>query len=96
MIRTVLVMVVSPGNEQVFEKTWREAAARIANRPGCVGQSLAQDQASQRTFSVVSDWERPEDLAAFQVSPERVALSTALDPLRESATKSVWSVLCQV
>jgi quinol monooxygenase YgiN len=89
-------MLVRAGCEEQFERVWRAAAERIARYPGNLGQSLSYDHAQPRRFVIASDWTSRETLGAFEGSPERVALSSALDPLRESASKSVLEVVAVV
>lgn len=96
MIRSVLTMVVAAGREPEFEAAWHESAARIARHPGNLGQSLARDDREPRRYVVAGDWADRDALTAFEGSPERVALSARLDPLRESASKAVQSVLSVV
>lgn len=96
MVRSVLSMTVRAGCEGDFERIWRAAAERIARSPGNLGQSLSYDQSEPRRFVIASDWESREALRRFEGSPERVALSGALEPLRESASKSVLDVVVVV
>jgi heme-degrading monooxygenase HmoA len=96
VIRTVLSMVVREGHEQEFTAAWRAAAERIARCPGNLGQSLARDEGQQRLFVIASEWDSREALREFERSPERVALSARLDPLRESASKAVQEVVVAV
>lgn len=96
MIRSVLSMTVRAGCEDEFERVWRESAERIARHPGNLGQSLSCDQDHPRRFVIASDWQSREALRRFEDSPERVALSGALGPLRDSASKSVLEVVAVV
>lgn len=96
MVRSVLSMLVRAGCEAEFERLWRASAERIARHPGNLGQSLSYDQAQPRRFVIASDWASREALRAFEVSPERIALSGGLDLLRESASKSVLEVVAVV
>lgn len=96
MIRSVLTMTVREGRQEEFEAAWRAAAGRIATHPGHRGQSLARDAREPRRYVVTGDWADRAALAAFEGSDDRVALSARLDPLRESAGKSVQELLSVV
>jgi heme-degrading monooxygenase HmoA len=96
MIRTVLTMVVREGSQARFEAVWRAAADRIAGHPGNRGQSLARDTREPRRYVITGDWADRAALAAFEGSADRIALSAGLDPLRESAGKSVQELLSVV
>lgn len=65
-------------------------------RPGALGQALLRDPSEPRHYTVTADWATHEDLAAYQASDHRVALSTALEQLRESAARSVLEVVAQL
>ncbi len=93
MIRTMLSMLVRDGEEERFQQIWTSAARQISTFPGQRGQSMVRDLDQPRLFTITADWNSRETLGAFQGSPVRVGLSEALDPLRESATKSVVEVL---
>ncbi|CAN3983659.1 antibiotic biosynthesis monooxygenase family protein [Kitasatospora purpeofusca] len=96
MIRTTLSMVVRPGREREFERTWLAAAEQSSRQPGALGQALLRDPREPRHYTVTADWATHEDLAAYQASDHRVALSTALEQLRESAARSVLEVVAQL
>lgn len=93
MIRTMLSMLVRQGEEEKFQQIWSDAARQISSFPGQRGQSMMCDLDQPRLFTITADWNSREALGAFQGSPVRVGLSAALDPLRESATKSVVEVI---
>jgi quinol monooxygenase YgiN len=93
VVRSVLSMLVRDGCQDEFRRAWHASAQRIARRPGNLGQSLSCDETEPRLFVIASDWESRDALRAFERSPERIALSETLDPLRESATKSVLQVV---
>jgi heme-degrading monooxygenase HmoA len=96
VIRTVLTMVVREGSEEVFEREWIAAAGQIRDLPGSISQTMSRDIAAPRTYTITADWETRADLAAYQDSPHRVALSAVLDTLRESATRSLFDVIAHV
>ncbi|WP_406088508.1 putative quinol monooxygenase [Kitasatospora purpeofusca] len=96
VIRTTLSMIVRPGREREFERTWLAAAEQSSRRPGALGQALLRDPSEPRHYTVTADWATHEDLAAYQASDHRVALSTALEQLRESAARSVLEVVAQL
>jgi quinol monooxygenase YgiN len=96
MVRTVLTMLVRPGHEREFERIWQSFAERIAQQPGNVGQTLMSDQGQPRSYVIASDWFSGEALRSFETSELRQALSGALDPLRESASKAVLDVVVTV
>jgi quinol monooxygenase YgiN len=89
VIRTVLKMRVREGCEGAFEDVWADAAPKIREYPGLLGQSLLREQDQPRTYLIMADWESPAHLDAFEHSPVRQALSAALTPLREAAQKTV-------
>jgi len=93
MVRTVLSMLVRPGDEGEFEAAWRASAERIARWPGNLGQTLSRDTRQPRQYVIASDWDSVQSLREFETSAERQALSARLDRLRESAAKSVQEVL---
>jgi len=97
MIRAMLSMVVRPGQEDEFQKIWLASARQIAlGHPANQGQSLALDANGPRKFVISSDWASREALEAFESSAARRALSEALEPLRESAAKSVLEIVATV
>lgn len=89
MVRTVLRMRVREGCEDTFKSAWAQAAPRIREHPGLLGQSLLQEQEEPRTYVIMADWASQAHLAAFENSPDRRAFSAALEPLREAAQKTV-------
>ncbi len=93
LVKTVLSMVVRPGCESDFEKAWAAAARSISEHPGNVEQTLTRDENEQRRYVIISDWLSRDALRAFESSDERREFSAALEPLRESATKSVLAVV---
>jgi heme-degrading monooxygenase HmoA len=96
LVKTVLSMVVRPGCEPVFESAWATLAPSISCYPGNLGQALMRDAQERRRYVIVSDWSSFEALRAFETSDERRRLSTALDPLRESADKNVFDVIADI
>jgi quinol monooxygenase YgiN len=95
MVRAILTMTVRDGCQQTFEQTWRAAVMETGNPPGAFGQALMYDPA-QRMYTITSDWENRDALRSFETSPERKALSEALEPLRESATKTVLDIVARI
>jgi heme-degrading monooxygenase HmoA len=93
LVKTVLSMVVRPGCESDFEKVWAAAARSISECPGNLEQTLTRVENEQRRYVIISDWLSLDALRAFESSEERRKLSAALEPLRESATKSVLAVV---
>jgi quinol monooxygenase YgiN len=89
MVRTVLKMRVREGCERSFEDVWAEAAPKIRQYAGLLGQSLLREKDQPRTYVIMADWETIDHLDAFENSPVRRALSAALTPLREAAQKTV-------
>jgi quinol monooxygenase YgiN len=96
MIRSVLSMTVREGDTEEFVRVWRPFADQVAEQPGSLGQTLAVDATQPRRFVINSDWQTAEALRAFETGPVRQALSAALEPLRESASKSVLDVIVQI
>lgn len=96
MLRSILTMTVRDGCEQDFERVWADWAEQISLLPGQRGQSLARDLHQPGKYIVAAEWATADDLNAFQSSPIRASLSAALEPLRESASKSVAEVLLSV
>jgi heme-degrading monooxygenase HmoA len=94
MVRAMLTMVVHPGCEAEFERIWRAAVLEPGDLPGSLGQALTYDPA-MRAYIITADWESRDALAAFEQSPQRRALSEALIPLRESASKSVLEIVAR-
>jgi quinol monooxygenase YgiN len=93
MVRAVLTMVAREGCEYDFEKIWRAGALQANAFPGCIRQALTRDQRHKRTYIITGDWADLESLESFEKSLERQALSRALEPLRESARKSVLDII---
>jgi heme-degrading monooxygenase HmoA len=89
VIRTVLKMRVREGCEGAFEHAWAEAAPKIREYAGLLGQSLLRESDQPRTYLIMADWDSHAHLQAFEHSPVRRALSAALTPLREAAQKTV-------
>lgn len=96
LVKTVLSMVVRPGCEPAFERIWAAAARSISECPGNIEQTLTRDENEQRRYVIISDWLNLDALRAFESSDERRKLSTALEPLRESATRSVLDVVANL
>lgn len=96
MVRTVLSMMVRAGCEPHFEQVWAAAAQAISQHPGNINQVLVRDASEHRRYLIFSDWADEESLRAFESSPTRRALSSALDELRESAEKTVCEVLTTI
>jgi len=96
VIRSVLTMQVREGCEEEFREAWRSYAERIAHHRGNRGQTFAAQVGQIRTYVITGDWADRESLAAFESSADRQALSARLDPLRESAGKSVLDVIVTV
>ena len=96
MIRTILTMQVRPGAEPEFEQAWLSAADGISRYPGNRGQSMMRDADEPGRYFITGDWQDADALREFQRSPQREALSAALDPLRVSATRGVTEVLHQL
>ncbi|CAL9376531.1 hypothetical protein SUDANB145_00980 [Streptomyces sp. enrichment culture] len=96
MIRTVLDMRVRPGLAEKFERTWREAAVVTARYPGSLGQTMLRAPGDPLQYTITADWSSREELARYQTSADREALSAALDPLRESAAKALYEVVAHV
>jgi heme-degrading monooxygenase HmoA len=89
MVRTVLSMVVRPGAERELEQVWTATAPAISDFPGSLNHAMMRDAGEHRRYVIFGDWASAGALRAFEVSDERRALSAALEPLRESARKSV-------
>lgn len=96
MVRTVLSMLVRAGCEPHFEQMWAAAAQAISQHPGNINQVLVRDASEHRRYLIFSDWTDEDALRAFEASPTRRLLSTALAELRESAEKTVCEVLTTV
>ncbi|MCP3760580.1 antibiotic biosynthesis monooxygenase family protein [Streptomyces sp. TBY4] len=96
MIRTVLDMQVREGCAAAFERTWRDAAAVASRYPGAVSQTMLRSPKSPLHYTITADWQTHEDLAGYQGSQDRQALSATLDQLRESATKTLLEVVAHV
>ncbi|WP_372410348.1 antibiotic biosynthesis monooxygenase [Streptomyces luteireticuli] len=93
MIRAVLTMVVREGCERAFEKAWLDAAAVTRTMPGAVAQTMLRDPGTPRRYVITADWLTPEHLTVYQDSDRRHALSAALEPLRESATRELLEIV---
>jgi len=93
MIRAVLSMVVREGAEAEFEREWLAAAAITRNEPGAIRQTMLRDPGTPRHYTICADWAAPLHLSAYQQGPHRRALSAALEPLRESASRSLLEVV---
>jgi heme-degrading monooxygenase HmoA len=96
MYRTTLTMTVHEGREEQFERTWARYADRIKVMDGQYGQTLLRDLFEPRRYTVTADWASRAALRTFQKSALRAALSAELEPLRESAVKSVAHVVTSV
>jgi quinol monooxygenase YgiN len=89
MIRAVLTMVVKEGCEADFEREWLAVACLTSREPGSVRQTMLRDLGVPNHYTICADWAEPVHLVAYQGSRQRRALSAALEPLRESATRNV-------
>lgn len=96
MIRAVLSMVVKDGCVADFEREWLAAAAITRDEPGAIRQTMLRDPRMPRHYTISADWAEPAHLTAYQRSPQRLALSAALEPLRESATRNVLEVVAHL
>ena len=80
MLRAMLYMTVKPGQEEAFERAWRDVAAQARHANGNLRQALLRDPNDPASFVVSTDWESREAFHDFERSPEQDALTA---PLRE-------------
>lgn len=96
MVKTVLSIDVRPGRGPEFEKAWAALAASISYCPGNLGQALMREAGQPDRYLITSDWHNVQALRAFEASDERREMSTALEPLRDSATKTVFDIVTEI
>ncbi|MFJ9084534.1 MULTISPECIES: antibiotic biosynthesis monooxygenase family protein [unclassified Streptomyces] len=89
-------MKVRDGCAEAFERTWRDAAAMTSDYPGALAQTMLRSPDDPLRYTITADWDSRENLAKYQLSEDRKALSATLDQLRESATKSLLDVVAHI
>lgn len=82
VFRVMLRMVVRPGAEDDYERTWLEVGSVITNHPANLGQWLLRSDEEGSVYYIVSDWTDEESFRAFERSAEHVGHRTKLHPYR--------------
>ncbi|MFI6903497.1 antibiotic biosynthesis monooxygenase family protein [Nonomuraea sp. NPDC050394] len=77
--RVLLDIQVRPGQEDAFERTWREVAEGIAAHPANRGQSLLR---GEDAYYVITDWTDESAFRQFELSPAHVDNRARLAPYR--------------
>ena len=96
MVRATLTITLKPGNEQEFERAWREIAEQVRRNPANMRQTLLRDPDDSRTFIVSSDWVSREAFSQFERSPEQDDLTAPLRELRESGRMTVQEIVVDI
>jgi quinol monooxygenase YgiN len=96
VIRTVLEMRVREGCAARFEQAWQAAAEVSSHYAGAGPQTMLRDPGAPLCYTITAEWATREDLAVYQRSQDRQALSAVLEELRESATKTLLEVVAHV
>jgi len=93
VVRTLLRMRASEGNEAALELALRAAMDEIAEVPGNLRQDLMRDADDPGTFVIVSDWTDRAALDEFGRSASRERIMAAASDLRESADRHTYGVV---
>ncbi|MFC7304543.1 putative quinol monooxygenase [Streptomyces monticola] len=90
----IATMIAKPGQEDLVEKTLREAAAEVHAEPGCARWALHRRTGSAGHFVMVEKWESKEALAAHGKAPALAGIGRVLkDALEGPADVVVYDAL---
>jgi heme-degrading monooxygenase HmoA len=93
MYRVLLRMQVVPGQDERFERAWREGAGIIAEEPANVAQSLSRCDAEPGIYYIVSDWLDEPAFRAYEASERHRRHRARLHPYRSAGSMTTMTVL---
>jgi heme-degrading monooxygenase HmoA len=96
MFRAMLFMKVKAGQEEAFERAWREVAAHACRAPGNIQQALLRDPDDGSTFVISTDWASREAFRQFERSPMQDELTRPLRELRESVHMAGYDLVAHL
>jgi heme-degrading monooxygenase HmoA len=91
--RVLLRMQVVPGQEQQFERAWRDGAQTIAEEPANVAQWLSRSDEEPGVYYIVSDWRDEPSFRAYEVSERHRVHRARLHPYRSAGSMTTMTVV---
>lgn len=92
-VRVVLTVGIKAGEEQEFEREFRDVAKSVAGAPGLLGQVLCRDAGDPTRYLIISDWSGREEFRRFEVSPEQDEATAPVRKHRTSVEMRVYDVV---
>src|SRR5690606_3823290 len=94
--RVMLRMLIQPGMEQGFERTWHEVGEAVTGHPANLGQWLARSLDEEGVYYIVSDWIDEPRFREFEHSARHLEHRTRLHPYRSSASMTTMQVVYEI
>jgi heme oxygenase (mycobilin-producing) len=91
--RVLLRMQVVPGQEEQFERAWRDGARVIAQEPANVAQWLSRSDGEESVYYIVSDWVDEPSFRDYEVSERHRRHRARLHPYRSAGSMTTMTVL---
>ncbi|MGC5020997.1 antibiotic biosynthesis monooxygenase family protein [Micromonospora sp. DT47] len=92
--RVMLRMVIHPGMEREFERTWHRVGSVIVQHPDNLGHWLSRGiDEDGSVYYVVSDWVDEPRFREFEHSAAHVEHRTKLHPYRSSGSMTTMQVV---
>jgi heme-degrading monooxygenase HmoA len=88
-----LSVEIKAGEEDDFEREFREVARAVSGADGLMGQTLCRDAARPEHYLIVSDWSDRETFRRFEVSPEQDEATAPVRRHRKSVQMNVYDVV---
>ena len=70
MIKRIVLMELTPGNEALFLDIFDRVKSEIRSQKGCMGIELLRSNINERTsLWTISSWDSEQDLESYRSSP---------------------------
>lgn len=86
-VSMIVTRRVKPGSEQQFEAWLRDYAREAESKPGHLGLQIVRPARTERTYTVVANWDCSADLQAWLQSDEHNQWLQKVRPLLEEEEK---------
>jgi heme-degrading monooxygenase HmoA len=94
--RIVLRMEIVAGEEERFERAWREGARTIAREPANLGQWLSRSADEPGVYYIVSDWVDRSSFVEYERSERHRLHRARLHPYRRAGSMTTMDMVAEV
>jgi heme-degrading monooxygenase HmoA len=93
VFRVLLRMLILPGREQEFEKTWHDIGNAITEHPANLGQWLCRSAEEEGVYYIISDWVDEPRFRTFEHSEQHLEHRLKLHPFRSAGSMTTMHVV---